>query len=339
MLNWGIIGLGSIANSFAEAFKEVTNANLLSISSKSEKRLKKFKEKFAINDGFCFSRYEDLINNSDVDIVYIALPHSFHFEWIIKCISKNKHVLCEKPALLKYNQIIKINKLLNSNKLFFSDAYAYSFHPQIYKTIEIIRNGDIGDLIEIDSVFGTNIIEKRKFIFFKKLKINENSRLFNKSLGGGSIFDLGCYTTSLSLLFSKIKSYKNYKNFNLKNIKLDIGPTGVDLEAFADLHFDNGLISKVGSSFKSNLGQKTTIKGTEGIIILPNSWSCKNPNILINNKKVEIIHKFNNILAYEIENISKLIINKSDIENNLLINRFDTEINTQILEKWTNNEK
>ena len=81
-INWGIIGLGNIANKFADAFSIVDNANLKGIASLNNNKLLNFKKKFRIDDEFCFDKYEDLISSSSVEIVYIALPNSLHAKYI-----------------------------------------------------------------------------------------------------------------------------------------------------------------------------------------------------------------------------------------------------------------
>ena len=104
-VNWGIIGLGAIATKLANAIKLSSNARLLGVSSKNKDRIKYFKENFDIQNNFCFNNYEDLLNYKDIDIVYIALPNSLHFEWISRCIEKKKKVLVEKPAVLNFKEI------------------------------------------------------------------------------------------------------------------------------------------------------------------------------------------------------------------------------------------
>ena len=158
MLNWGIIGLGRIANDFASGFKDVKNANLFGIASKAEKRLSDFKEKFNINEKYCFSSYEDLIACDKIDIIYIALPHNLHFEWIMKCLEKNKKVLTEKPATSSLNHMKKINETLNNKRIFFAEGFMYRYHPQTKKIISLIQNNEIGDLISMESNFGINLV-------------------------------------------------------------------------------------------------------------------------------------------------------------------------------------
>jgi predicted dehydrogenase len=89
-VSWGIIGLGKIALKFAESFKDIKNAQLVSIASKDINRLKAFKEKFKIDNDLSFKNYEELLECQKIDIVYIALPNSYHYDWIIKCIEKKK---------------------------------------------------------------------------------------------------------------------------------------------------------------------------------------------------------------------------------------------------------
>ena len=135
-INWGIIGLGEIAQKFSEGFKETTNARLLAISSKDSKKLEKFKKNFLIEEKFAFKNYEDLIFCQDVDIIYIALPNSLHHFWVIKCIENNKNILVEKPATIKISEMEDIDNKLLSKKIFFGEAYMYRHHPQIKILIE-----------------------------------------------------------------------------------------------------------------------------------------------------------------------------------------------------------
>lgn len=100
-LNWGVIGLGNIAQKFLEGFSFVRNSNLLAIASKSQSKLSKFKKEFNINDEFVFNNYEDLINCKDVDIVYISLPNSFHYKWILECIHYKKKSFSRKASNFK----------------------------------------------------------------------------------------------------------------------------------------------------------------------------------------------------------------------------------------------
>ena len=108
IIKWGIIGLGNIAFEFAKSFYNSDNADLIAVASTSNEKLIKFKQNFNIEKENLYNSYQKLLENEDIDIVYIALPNSFHFEWILKAIEKNKNILVEKPAFasLKEAEIV-----------------------------------------------------------------------------------------------------------------------------------------------------------------------------------------------------------------------------------------
>ena len=334
MINWGIIGLGRIARDFASGFKDIKNAKLLGVASKTKKNLTEFKKIFNIDENYCFSSYEDLIACDKIDIVYIALPHNFHFEWIMKCIESNKKVLTEKPATTTSHEMKKINEKLDEKKIFFAEGFMYRYHPQTKKIISLIKNNEIGDLISMESNFGINLIEKRNIFGFKRIKFNKESRLFNKSLAGGCILDLGCYPSSFSILISKLKDSKNLE-IELKNTKIEHSSTNVDIDSYTDIYFSNGFMSSVGCSFKKNLGKSTKILGSKGSILINDSWHCFPMKITLNNKEIyEDKFNYSNIFSYEIESISNSILNKKNEPDYPAISRQETETNIMILNNW-----
>tara|TARA_B100002052_G_scaffold137113_1_gene125677 strand:- start:511 stop:1539 length:1029 start_codon:yes stop_codon:yes gene_type:complete len=339
-IKWGIIGLGNIAFEFASAFTEIKNSKLLGIASNDSRRLNKFREHFELDKNYCFSNYEDLIKNKEIDIVYIALPHNFHFDWINQCIDLKKNILSEKPATINLSQIKIINQKLNKNNIFFAEGFMYSYHPQLFKLFEILNEKIIGEILKMESSFGVNIVEKKNFLGFKRIKINEKSRLFKKELAGGCILDLGCYPTSLSVLISKFKSNKLNDKFKINKSKILMGPTNVEIEASAQIEFQNEFKSDVKCSFRENLGEVTKIIGSKGEIIIPHSWKCRPSKIIVNSKEYNVDNLYKNIFSYEIETISNFIINKKKDPEFPAINRFETEVNMGILEKWiSTNEK
>ena len=170
----------------------------------------------------------------------------------------------------------------------------------------------------------------------KKKKINEQSRLFSKSLGGGAILDLGCYPSSMSLLIASLKS--NFKNVILKEKNVEIYKTGVDIDSYTKLVFDNEFTSFIGTSFKKDLGKQTIIKGDTGEIVIEDSWHGNPSKISVSGKNNEIIEMKGktNIYSYEIEMFSKNLL-----ENNFEIKypgvEFnETFLNMKILDDWLN---
>ena len=339
-INWGIIGLGKIAQSFAEGFFHTNNSKLLAISSRNDKKLEKFEKKFNINREYVFKDYEDVLNCKDVDIVYIALPNNYHYEWVLKAIKKNKKILVEKPAFLNFAEAQKIEQQIKEKKLFFAEGYMYRFYPQIKIIIEIIKNQEIGIPFSMETSFGLNLLTKKKFIFFnKKKKIDPNNRLFNKKLGGGCILDLGCYTTSFSLLIASLIKHINYKNFKLRNVKKKIGSTEVDISAEGELIFKGGFVSKIKTSFENDIGKKSVINGDKGSLIIKDTWTGKDEIEKIINGQKTIIKNFmnkKNIYSYQIEKISNCILEDKNESSFPGFKIEDSLQNTKILENWIN---
>ena len=341
-VKWGIIGLGNIASKFAEGFQYTKNAKLLAISSRSENKLMTFKNKFQIDDNYCFTNYESLLKCEDVDIIYIALPHSLHHRWVIKSIEEGKNILVEKPATLNFSQMENIKNNLKDKNIFFSEAFMYRYLPHISKVVDLLKNNVIGNLVSMDSFCGKDIVRKKKIFGIKlnklKKKPNRNNRLYNKGLGGGAILDLGCYPVSFSILIASLISKFDFIKTKVLNKKKEIGPTGVDMNSFAELDFGNNFRSTIGVSFTQDLGKKTKIIGSKGELIIEDTWHG-NPSLINisgeNKEKIEI-KCHNNIYKYEIDILSKCILENKKEPNfpGMTIN--ETLENMRILDKWLN---
>ena len=337
-INWGIIGLGNIANSFSEGFSNINNSNLLGIASLNPEKLEKFKKKFNIKKEFTFNNYEELLNCKEIDIVYITLPNVFHYDLIIKCIDNNKKILVEKPAVLNLEQAKIIKQKVNEKQIFFTEGYMYRYHPQIKDILKIIKDNEIGELTSMVSSFGKNLLTKKKFLFFNKKKtIDHNNRLFNKKLGGGCILDLGCYPSSFSLLIASVLKNVNYKNFKILNIKKEMGETGVEVDSEAVIRFEDGFNSTIKSSFKKDIGSTSIINGNKGSIIIKNTWYGDGIKKIIGNTTYETKkNNYQNIFSYEIESISKAILDGLKQVSFPGMSLDDTILNTKILEEWLN---
>jgi len=337
IVKWGIIGLGNIAFEFAKSFYNSDNADLIAVASSSNEKLFQFNEKFNIKKENLYNSYQKLLENEDIDIVYIALPNSFHFEWILKAIEKNKNILVEKPAFVSLKEAEMIFSHKNFQNIFFGEGYMYRYHPQIDEMIKIINSGTIGKPISMESNFGINLVDKKNFFGFKK-KIDKKKRIFNKNLGGGVILDQGCYTTSMSLLVASLIDNIDITNFKLTDIQTDYLYSEIDIHSFAKINFDNRFTSDVTVSFRDNIEKKTVILGENGKIILDNSWNFEKP-------KIEVIGKINkifdfkdkkNVYSLEIENISKNIIDNKTEASFPAINKKEILLNTKLINNWIN---
>jgi len=256
MIKWGIVGLGNMAQKFANAIKETNNAKLLSISSLNSEKLKSFANNFQIDKNYVFDSYNDLISCKEIDAVYIATLNNTHLNLIKSCAENKKNILCEKPLTLNFDEANEAANYIAKHDVIFYEAIAYYSHGQTKNLIALLNENKLGKIISINSTFG-----------FKVKRVNPKSRIFDKSLGGGVILDVGCYPLSLLNLISK-----NSKNIKFINAKGSFSSTDVDDSAEANLVIEDSIDSYVKISFKENLENKLIIKGENGSLIVPNPW-------------------------------------------------------------------
>ena len=338
VINWGIIGLGNVAHEFAKSFYNTKNAKLIAIASKSENKLSKFKANFNIDTNNCHDDYEKLLNNKIVDIVYIALPNSLHYEWVRKSLEFKKHILVEKPAFINFQETQNVFNHPNFNDLFIGEGFMFRYHPQIIKIIELLKDNSIGQIISMQSSFGKNLLSKKRFFgLFNSSKFNKKNRIFSKLLGGGAILDHGSYTVSMSLLIASLIDGIDIKNFDLfENKKKKI--ENIDVESSVKLIFDEKFQAEIVASFSRDIGNSTRINGKNGKILITNTWNSDEGEIILINgeKKTFKIENEKNIYSREIDEISNDILNNKKEASFPGTNKRDMLIGSKILDRWIN---
>jgi len=153
-IRWGIIGPGAIAHNFADALKESYSGELLAIASRTNTRLEEFGNKYNVSKEFRFNDYDQLLDNENIDAVYISTPHVFHADLSIKAAGKGKHILCEKPGALNFKQTSEVIEKVREAGVFYKEGFMYRCHPQIPALINLIKNKTIGNINLITSSVG-----------------------------------------------------------------------------------------------------------------------------------------------------------------------------------------
>ena len=323
MIRWGIIGLGNMAQKFAHSIKETDNAKLVAISSLNKEKLKIFKNNFQINKDLVFNNYNDLIKCDEIDAVYIATLNDTHLNLIKLCAENKKNILCEKPMSLNIEEANIAANYIKKFDIMFYEAIAYTSHIQTKAFIDLMNENNIGQILSINATFG-----------FKVKRVNPKSRIFNKSLGGGAILDIGCYPLSfLNLIF------KNNENIEFESAKGTFASTGVDDSAEANLIIENRIHSNIKISFKENLDNKFIINGEFGSLILPNPWLPEIKNFIQINLKNSNYKKFitsnKSLFANQIQNVSSKIQDKK-MNDSFLVNIQDSLKIMNNLTIWSN---
>jgi predicted dehydrogenase len=246
IFNWGIIGLGKIAESFANDLKLLPEARLFAVASRSQQKAELFAKKF--NSVHAYGSYVDIVRNKDIDIIYIATPHSLHCENTLMCLENKIAVLCEKPLAINLAEVKRMISCSVENNTFLMEAMWTRFLPSIEKLLELLEKKVTGNIQLIRADFG-----------FKAPK-DKNNRLFNINLGGGSLLDVGIYPVFLSLLILGMPS--------VIEATANIGPTGVDESCGITLKNNKGQIASLFSSIVARTGIEAEIIGDNGRILL-----------------------------------------------------------------------
>ena len=237
---------------------------------------------------------------------------------------EGKKILCEKPVSLSLGDLIEIEQLLNKENIKFYEAIAYYSHPQTAEIINILKKNNMGEIKRIESNFGF------------KAKFKSDSRLFNKSLGGGSIYDLGCYPISFFMLFAQ-----NYEKISIKSKSLNYAESGVDDEANLILNYDNKFEGVLNVSLKANLNNICKIYCENGYIKINEPWlPGQNTNIEVSVNDHFFIRTVNSnlsIYANQIQNVSESFINNNNNKNLFDINKSIS--NMKLIENWLKKEK
>jgi predicted dehydrogenase len=257
-LRWGIISTGSIAHKFARGVLRSETGDLVAVASRTEEKAREFARLYQMPRAY--GSYEELLADPDVDIVYIATPHPQHREWTIRAARAKKHILCEKPLALHYDEAIEMLQAVWENSVFFMEAYMFRCHPQIARMLELIRSGTIGEVRTINA----------RFSFCATYDLE--GRLFNRTLGGGGILDVGGYCTSMARLVAGAAQGAVVEPERVFAAG-EIGPeSGVDEYASALLLFPGNIVATLSCGLRLQQENKVRIEGTGGSLILPTPW-------------------------------------------------------------------
>lgn len=186
-LTWGIVGAGRIAKQFAQDIQYVSNAKLLAVAARDLKRAQEFADAHAI--GTAYGSYAELFNDQTIDAIYIATPHSFHFEQAKAAMLAGKHVLCEKPICVSSDEFSELAAVAKAQGVLLMEAMWTYFLPALRQAKRWVDEGKIGQIKHIKADFGY------------LAPYEPNSREYDAALAGGSLLDVGIYPLALALFF------------------------------------------------------------------------------------------------------------------------------------------
>jgi predicted dehydrogenase len=316
VVRWAILGPGKIARKFAEDLRATSKTQLVAVASRDTLRAQNFASEYGIKKVLT---YDELYTSSEVDAVYVATPHSFHYEQSLACLQNGKAVLVEKPATINLKQFQHLVTVAHENKAFLMEAMWSYFMPALHKAKEWIVQGRIGSIKMITADFGYC------------MEFNPNNRIYNPWLAGGALLDLGIYPIAFSSFIMDRKPDHIVATAR-------IGQTGIDESTVMVLTYDD-ITSVLNTTVLANTLNKGYIFGTEGYIELPDFYKAS--TCFLYGKDKELIDTFNDNRPtfgyhYEIQEATDCILNgtlESSVvshHNTILLQEIMKEVRIQI---------
>ena len=256
-IKWGILGTGAIAKAFADALQE-TEGELVAVASQSLQRAEDFSKSYNCT---AIEGYQSVISLPEVEAIYVATPHTSHFELSAECLRNKKAVLCEKPMTINATETMALIDISRKNNTLLMEAFMYKIHPQTQQVMKVIQENLTSPL----SI-------RAEFCF--SVDVPESHRLVNKELGGGSILDIGCYPMSISRHAVGAVHGKNFMNPVSIEGQGELNSQGIDLNASAKLVFEDGSLAEIKSA--TNLSSASDVEISDGktTIVLNQPWHC-----------------------------------------------------------------
>lgn len=247
MLNWGILGTARINRSLIPPLRLSFRNQLLAVASRDAGRAAAYAAERDIPRSY--GSYEALLADEEIDVVYIPLPNKLHAAWAIKAAQAGKHVLCEKPLALTVEEVDQMKQAATDAGTVLMEAFMYRFHVRTLQVKSMVENGLIGDLHHI----------KGGFTFALN---REGDVRWDNSLGGGSLWDVGCYPLNFARFIAGAEPESVFGH-------QVSGPSGVDVSFTAHLQFPGDITAQFDSGFRTQFRMYTEVSGSKGSIYLP----------------------------------------------------------------------
>jgi len=254
-VQWGIIGCARIAaTALIPGIKSSANGDVLAVASRGLEKAQEYARQFDIPRAY--GNYEELLDDPEIQAVYVPLPNSLHKEWTIKAAQKGKHVLCEKPIACSAADAEEMSAACRDNGVLLMEAFAQRFHPQYRSAQELIRAGKIGRILRITAAMSRSIYPA------DDIRMNPN-------LCGGALMDLGCYCINTARYLIGAEPVSVFAT-------QEIGSSGVDERTTGTLYFPGGEILQFDTNLymgDMHFEQGCTVYGEKRNIHIPQAFS------------------------------------------------------------------
>jgi len=249
-LRWGVLGTARIARALAGPLRDLPRHELAAVASRSLERAEAWAAEWGA--ARAYGSYEALVAAPDLDVVYIPLPNALHARWTIAAARAGKHVLCEKPLALSVAEVDAVAAAAAGAGVVVTEAFMYRHHPQTRRVRELVVSGAVG---QVRLVRGA-------FTFWLS---RESDVRLDPALGGGSLWDLGCYPVSFARFVLGEEPVE-------ASGMAEMGPTGVDVAFVGQLRFASGAVLQFDCGFRAHFRTSIEIVGTDAVLEVPSPF-------------------------------------------------------------------
>ena len=247
ILRWGLLSTAQINRALISPLRASERNQLFAVASRSMEQAESYAREWDIPR--VHGSYEALLADPEVDVIYNPLPNHLHAEWTIKALHAGKHVLCEKPLVLSVQEVDDIAQAAKETGNIVAEAFMYRHHPKTLKVKELVDSGELGDLQIIRGLFAATF------------NLKDNYRMV-KEMGGGSLWDVGCYPVSYTRLIVGEKPREVF-GWQVE------GPTGIDETFMGQMRFESGVLAQFVCGFASPFRTSMEIIGSKGTLTVP----------------------------------------------------------------------
>jgi predicted dehydrogenase len=244
-LRWGLLGTARINRALIPALRASERSDLLAVASRDADKGAAHAREWGIPRVL---GYEEMLGDPAIDVVYIPLPNSLHAEWTVRAARAGKHVLCEKPLALTVEEVDAVAAAARATGVVVAEAFMYRHHPQTRRVKELVAAGAIGDLKLVRGAFTFDLTR-------------ETDVRLAASLGGGSLWDVGCYPVSYARY---LVGAEPAEAFGWQAV----GPSGIDEGFYGQLRFGPDVFAQFDSGFRAAFRTRLEVVGRAGAIVV-----------------------------------------------------------------------
>ena len=267
-LRWGLLGTAHINRRLIPAMRAARRSTVAAVASRDLARAERYAREWNIPASH--AGYDALLHDNNVDAIYIPLPNSLHVEWTLRALDAGKHVLCEKPLALVPEDVDRVAAVSRARERVVVEGFMYRHEPLIARVLELVADNAVGPLRSMSS--GFSFAQSR----------SDDVRL-DAALGGGSLWDVGCYAVGAVRLIAGEEPTDAVGCAEMTAGGVDESFTGL-------LRFSRGVVATVHSSFRAAYRTWLEVAGADGVLRVANPFK-PSPNEAIEIQRGDVIHR------------------------------------------------